>query len=141
MMITLLLCQASRQESVSVGPFAWGTSGPFAFNLWIQQRPGSNSSFQYLLSARDNADGPITNSTTDVYQPNEVSNLLAGLSLHDGHLDLQKVILSKLQVHLYLPGTQHAANNLVRAIVKDSNDNYTGATEENFLDSGQRPAP
>lgn len=39
-------------------------------------------------------------------------------------------------MHLYLPGNQHAANNLVRAIVKDSNDNYTSATDENFLDSG-----
>ena len=41
------------------------------------------------------------------------------------------------QVHVYLPEASHPANNLVRAIVKDANDNYTSSSDGVFLDSGK----
>ena len=49
---------------------------------------------------------------------------------------LQLSALYWLQVHIYLPEDSHPANNLVRAIVRDSNDNYTGTQDGSFLDSG-----
>lgn len=45
--------------------------------------------------------------------------------------------LGLLQVHIYLPEESHPANNLVRAIVKDGNDNYTSLMDGVFLDSGK----
>lgn len=41
-----------------------------------------------------------------------------------------------MQVHVYLPEPNHPAHGLVRVIVKDSTDNYTIATDANFMDSG-----
>jgi hypothetical protein len=40
-------------------------------------------------------------------------------------------------VHVYLPEVSHPADNLIRAIVKDSTDTYNGTEDANFLDSGQ----
>ncbi len=44
------------------------------------------------------------------------------------------------QVHIYLPDAQHPAHGLVRVIVKDSRDNFTGAQSRTWLDSGERPS-
>lgn len=64
--------QASSEETLSVGPFAWGSSGAFAINLWAQQRSSQGDLFQYLLSTRSKNAGDITNATTDMYGPNQV---------------------------------------------------------------------
>ena len=45
--------------------------------------------------------------------------------------------VSCVQVHIYLPELQHPAYGLVRAIVKDSTNNYTSPADANFLDSGE----
>ncbi len=45
------------------------------------------------------------------------------------------------QVHIYLPDAGHPAHGLVRVIVKDSNDNFTGPTSRTWLDSGDHPPP
>ncbi len=44
------------------------------------------------------------------------------------------------QVHIYLPDAQHPAHGLVRVIVKDSRDTFTGAQSRTWLDSGERPS-
>ena len=42
------------------------------------------------------------------------------------------------QVHIYLPDAGHPAHGLVRVIVKDSLDNFTGPTTRTWLDSGEQ---
>lgn len=41
-----------------------------------------------------------------------------------------------LQVHVYLPSKEHPAHDTVRAIVKDSTDNFSGDNARVFVDSG-----
>lgn len=51
----------------------WGTEGPFAFSIWMQQESDPGDLFQYLVSTRSNASGESIDQLSDVYQPNEVS--------------------------------------------------------------------
>lgn len=54
----------------------WGSNGPFAFSIWIQQTNNPGELFQYVVSTRSNATGYLINTTTDVYQPNQVPDSL-----------------------------------------------------------------
>ena len=53
----------------------WGTAGPFAFSIWMQQDSDPGELFQYLVSARSNDTGYAISQLSDVYQPNEVSKV------------------------------------------------------------------
>lgn len=47
----MLLCRAQEQDStVVLDPVVYGTSGPFAINIWIKPGALNGSSFQYLYS-------------------------------------------------------------------------------------------
>ncbi len=50
----------------------WGTAGPFAFSIWMQQESDPGDLFQYLVSTRSNDSGFAISQLSDVYQPNEV---------------------------------------------------------------------
>lgn len=73
--------QGNSSIAVDLEPI-WGSTGAFAFSLWIQQRPDPGTLFQYLVSARSNATGFEIEQLTDVYQPNEVkSDVLMYISM------------------------------------------------------------
>ena len=50
----------------------WGSNGPFAWSVWVQQTSNTGDLHQYVVSTRSNATGYLINNTIDVYQPDEV---------------------------------------------------------------------
>ncbi len=77
--------QAANEETVSVGPFTWGSSGAFAINLWAQQRYSEGDLFQYLLSARSKNAGSVINATQDMYTANQVGVYALKSSRYERH--------------------------------------------------------
>ncbi|KAK9917704.1 hypothetical protein WJX75_007350 [Coccomyxa subellipsoidea] len=100
-------CNASVGSSMAIEGVKWGSTGPFAFNVWVKQASNKGSMFQYVISTRARDLGNVTDD--NIFYPN--------------------------QVHVYLPSKEHPAHDTVRAIVKDSTDNFSGDNARVFVDS------
>ncbi|KAK9815241.1 hypothetical protein WJX72_000491 [[Myrmecia] bisecta] len=104
---TALDCAAAGNPHVSIPNLQLGSKGAFAINLWIQQSANPGVGFQYVMSTRAPNTGAIT--ADSIFDPNEI--------------------------HLYLPDAAHPAAGLARAIVKDDDDTFAGASSRVWLDS------
>lgn len=60
-------------SSLAVEGVKWGSTGPFAFNVWINQATNPGDKFQYIISTRARALGNVTDD--NIFYPNQV-NLL-----------------------------------------------------------------
>lgn len=56
----------------------WGSTGPFAFNVWVKQASNKGSMFQYVISTRARDLGNVTDD--NIFYPNQVCSCLAHLA-------------------------------------------------------------
>ncbi len=70
--VHLLSCHGVMDagSSMAVEGVKWGTQGPFAFNVWVEQATNKGSMFQYVISTRSRDLGNVTDD--DIFYPNQV---------------------------------------------------------------------
>ena len=113
-----LSCQEKANGLVQLDSVPYGTKGDFSINLWMKQKPRklmqgddplSVQKFEYIFSHS------TTNQESEAFFPWGPS-----------------------QIHLYVPTVASPAHGVIRAIVKDSSNEYEGPMSETFLDSDGR---
>eukprot|EP00216_Chloropicon_sp_CCMP2111_P006625 CAMPEP_0198234118 /NCGR_PEP_ID=MMETSP1446-20131203/211_1 /TAXON_ID=1461542 ORGANISM="Unidentified sp, Strain CCMP2111" /NCGR_SAMPLE_ID=MMETSP1446 /ASSEMBLY_ACC=CAM_ASM_001112 /LENGTH=1741 /DNA_ID=CAMNT_0043914847 /DNA_START=161 /DNA_END=5386 /DNA_ORIENTATION=- len=106
---TVLECHEHKAGLVQLDSVPYGTNGPFSINFWVKQGQGNTDwvgEFEYIFSHTS------TSVTDGPFFP-----------------------FSENQIHMFLPKVSHPAHGILRAVVKDSTDLYTGSNSQTFLDS------
>jgi len=130
-----LECLDHEKGLVTLDNVNYGSKGDFSINLWLKQKRTSGAKLDQ--DEDDDEDGPSgrAGSNDQMGSPRfeYIFSHAKGVMAKDGFFPW-----SPSQIHLFLPDVSMPAHGVLRAVVKDSTDEYQGTMSQTYLDSDGR---